>query len=110
MAAKTAPYFSKQCNGIVGYTRRGKRPKKREERRRRGRLVSPGWSYRLTFPLEEISRRHRGGTLHYVAETALIIIITIIDFYLYKMNNNRRQQRLYNNNNNNNIKESANLL
>lgn len=69
-----------------------KRPKKREERRRRGRLVSLGWSYRLTFPLEEISRRHRGGTLHYVAWTALIIIIiTIIDYCLYKMSNNRRQ-------------------
>lgn len=30
MAVKTAPYFSKQCNGIVGYTRWEKKAK--EER------------------------------------------------------------------------------
>ena len=67
MAVKTSTYFSKQCNGIEVHARKRKKEKRKkkkkqdEERRRRGRPVSLGWSYTLTFPLEEISRRLRGG-------------------------------------------------
>lgn len=71
MAVKTSPYFSKQCNGTE---ERQKEAEDEEERRGEERLVSPGWSYRAAFPPEEISRRHRGGPLHYGARSALIMI------------------------------------
>lgn len=71
MAVKTAPYFSKQCNGMVAYAR-GEKPK---EGREKDRCYWDGVTGRVP------QRKYQGDVEveHFITSDALKIIKTTAD-------------------------------